>query len=308
MGTDREALEARWAGLLSGEYGADPETKTLVLWEQWQAAGDDPRRRWEVGQKAVWWLLEELNGCARTGRMYLDAIPSDYRAAWDDGAGLGRHYRGLYYVFGNRVEEGLRRAVGMATRCRDGYALGQEVSAAVPLAEQTYLWLAGFGDCDTPALIEQAVERFERAARVLSRAVAEEFPPGADQSPPEARERGAVSPAVASPPPAPNVSPPVDPPSGPGVESVSDRMAGLAAELRRKRPPAVARASLLTLLQDRDFATVEEVAWHVHGDAETSDEAIRANVKRTNLDLEEASIPLKIRVGAGVVFKDKPPA
>ena len=170
MGSDREPPEARWARLRSGEYWNDPETRSLILWEQWEAAGEDHHSRFQVGELAVVWLIEELSECARTGRMFLDAMPDDERATLTDEASLNQAYRNLYVVFGHRFDDNLRRAVSAATRCLDGIALGYEVAAAVPLAELAYAWLAGFRDNDRPPLIAQAVERFDRAARVLSEA------------------------------------------------------------------------------------------------------------------------------------------
>jgi hypothetical protein len=89
--------------------------------------------------------------------------------------------------------------------------------------------------------------------------------------------------------PPPPTSPPVDP----------------LRELRRQRKPT--RAALVEYMWDRDSATYEEIATHVHGDVQTSGDAIWKNVQRTNEDLAEMAFPIRYRCASSMVHKETPP-
>jgi hypothetical protein len=78
------------------------------------------------------------------------------------------------------------------------------------------------------------------------------------------------------------------------------------AKLRRKG--AATQAALVEFMKNRESATFADIARHVHGDDETSDEAIRKNVSRTNDSLIELGIPLRLSVASGYVFKEEQPA
>ena len=93
--------------------------------------------------------------------------------------------------------------------------------------------------------------------------------------------------------------------SDPPAPSLSHRLNTLVRELRKNR--ARTQAALLEFMRDRDSASSEDIAEKVHGNDQTSEEAIRANVKRLNETLESESIPIRFRVGSGFVFKEEKP-
>jgi hypothetical protein len=75
-----------------------------------------------------------------------------------------------------------------------------------------------------------------------------------------------------------------------------------AAEFRRRNRPTP--ATLLTLMAGRESVPAQEVADQVHGDPQTSNKAIRANITRTNQKLEEMAAPFRFRLAGGFVFKE----
>ena len=62
-------------------------------------------------------------------------------------------------------------------------------------------------------------------------------------------------------------------------------------------------------MKDRDSASIDgdDIGERVHGNDQTSEEAIRANVKRLNEALEAKKLPIKFRVGSGFIFKEEQP-
>lgn len=76
----------------------------------------------------------------------------------------------------------------------------------------------------------------------------------------------------------------------------------LAAILSRRRKATP--AALVTLMDAQDSATYEEVARKVHGDGTIDDGAIRANVSRTNRELEGMAAPYRFRCAGGMVHKE----
>ena len=64
------------------------------------------------------------------------------------------------------------------------------------------------------------------------------------------------------------------------------------------------QAELVEFMADRTVATIEEVAENVHSNVEAGDEAIRANVKRTNDSLAELGVIVLFRVACGRVFRE----
>jgi hypothetical protein len=79
----------------------------------------------------------------------------------------------------------------------------------------------------------------------------------------------------------------------------------LIETLRKRR--ARTQAALLEVMRDTSSLPVETIAHDVHGDDETTGDAIKANVKRTNLALEEHGLPIRFRVASGWVFKEQHP-
>lgn len=77
--------------------------------------------------------------------------------------------------------------------------------------------------------------------------------------------------------------------------------------VKLQKGKARTQVALLKFMRDRSRAELQDIAHHVHGDDQTSDAAIRANVKRTNESLESVSLPIKFRIGTGVVFKEELP-
>jgi hypothetical protein len=76
--------------------------------------------------------------------------------------------------------------------------------------------------------------------------------------------------------------------------------------LRKRR--ATTQAALVEYMKDRESAMFPEVASRVHGDDQTSDEAIRKNVDRANDALIERGVPIRFRTAAGHVWKDSLPS
>jgi hypothetical protein len=76
----------------------------------------------------------------------------------------------------------------------------------------------------------------------------------------------------------------------------------LATALRKqkKRNPA----ALVEYMANREEATVQEIARHVHGDPETSDSAIWNNAKRTSDALAAMGSPLWFRFASGRIYRE----
>ena len=100
---------------------------------------------------------------------------------------------------------------------------------------------------------------------------------------------------------------PADPGSkAPVLAVVADPYDDLVGEMRRNR--AKVRPAFLEYMKTRRRAKVEDIAQYAHGNDQTSDEAIRTNVKRVNEDLAGKAIPIRFVVGSGYVHKEDPPA
>ena len=80
-------------------------------------------------------------------------------------------------------------------------------------------------------------------------------------------------------------------------------VAKLVTALRKRG--ARTQASLVEYMSVRESAAIEEVAEHVHDNRETSDGAIRQNVKRTNESLAELESTIHFRVRAAYLFKEE---
>jgi hypothetical protein len=87
---------------------------------------------------------------------------------------------------------------------------------------------------------------------------------------------------------------------------VADPYDDLIGEMRLKR--GTVRPAFLEYMKTRRRATVEDISEHVHGDEQTSEEAVRKNVERVNEDLAGKSIPIRFIVGSGYVHKEDQPA
>ncbi len=74
-----------------------------------------------------------------------------------------------------------------------------------------------------------------------------------------------------------------------------------ALRLNGKSKPK--QAALVEYMSDKDEATVEDVAEHVHDRAETPDKTIRSNADATNISLEGVEPRLRFVVKAGRVFR-----
>lgn len=75
----------------------------------------------------------------------------------------------------------------------------------------------------------------------------------------------------------------------------------LSNTLRAAHAPT--RAALVEYMAERHSASFEEIGETVHGDAETSAEAIRQNVARTNRDLRRIASCVTFITGGGAVHK-----
>jgi hypothetical protein len=75
-----------------------------------------------------------------------------------------------------------------------------------------------------------------------------------------------------------------------------------ASELRRLRKPI--QAALVEYMRNRDSATFDEIKFHVHGDEQVSDVAVRQNVFRTNESLGERKVPMRFSASSGFVYKE----
>ncbi|WP_435009925.1 hypothetical protein P12x_001138 [Tundrisphaera lichenicola] len=81
--------------------------------------------------------------------------------------------------------------------------------------------------------------------------------------------------------------------------------AELAELLRKQRPKAVIQIRFLEFMAEREWALVIDIAHDVHGDKETSDQAVRANVSKINRFLEGEGFDTRFRVGGGRVYREK---
>jgi hypothetical protein len=96
----------------------------------------------------------------------------------------------------------------------------------------------------------------------------------------------------------------ITPPSRKAIPATS---ADLANALKKRHPRARTQILLVEYMEDRRSATFQEIAEHVHDDPETSDEAIRQNVTRTNESLADLQAPGRFRVRSGRVLKKEDP-
>jgi len=75
-------------------------------------------------------------------------------------------------------------------------------------------------------------------------------------------------------------------------------------QLRSEGKPT--RAALVEYMKGRTSSRRDDIAHHVHGYSHASDQAIRANITRTNEDLEGMGLPTRFHFASGYVFKDEP--
>jgi hypothetical protein len=101
-----------------------------------------------------------------------------------------------------------------------------------------------------------------------------------------------------------DTAPPASEPSGTVPAAAIDYKA-IASDLRKASKPT--QAALVEFMADREEATVEDVAKHVHKDDEASEGTIRANARRTNDWLASRGVPLSFRVAGGRVFREISP-
>lgn len=87
---------------------------------------------------------------------------------------------------------------------------------------------------------------------------------------------------------------------------VADPYDDLIGEMRRNR--GTVRPAFLEFMKTLRRATVEDIAERVHGNEQTSEEAVRKNVERVNEDLAGKAIPIRFIVGSGYVHKEDSPA
>jgi hypothetical protein len=76
----------------------------------------------------------------------------------------------------------------------------------------------------------------------------------------------------------------------------------LATALRKARKPT--QAALVNYMADKRDALAEEIAAHVHGDEETSEDTMRMNARRTNDSLIALGSSLLFRFAAGRMFRE----
>jgi hypothetical protein len=109
-----------------------------------------------------------------------------------------------------------------------------------------------------------------------------------DAAPPPSTPEAAAPPAVLA-------------PEQPAAPASADPV----RELRRQGKPN--RAALVEYMRDRDSATYEEIAKHVHGDNQTSEATIRKNVERTNEELAAMASPTRYHCASSMVHKKTSP-
>jgi hypothetical protein len=65
--------------------------------------------------------------------------------------------------------------------------------------------------------------------------------------------------------------------------------------------------ALIDYMKDRESATYDEIAFHLHGDKQASESAIRKNVERANKELGATASPIRYRCGSSTVYKETSP-
>jgi hypothetical protein len=78
-------------------------------------------------------------------------------------------------------------------------------------------------------------------------------------------------------------------------------------KMKEKAPKARVRIAFLEFMRDGESVSYQELADRVHGDDQTSEDAIEANVKRVNEFLESEASTLSFVCGSGFVIKRKYP-
>ncbi|MDB5349201.1 MAG: hypothetical protein JWN86_448 [Planctomycetota bacterium] len=91
-------------------------------------------------------------------------------------------------------------------------------------------------------------------------------------------------------------------PAPSGICSLPQTIDEAIQALRRKR--ATTQAALIEYMQDRKTASIDDVGFTVHGDTNTSEDAIRQNITRINKSMIEYKMPLRFGVGGGYVHKE----
>lgn len=111
---------------------------------------------------------------------------------------------------------------------------------------------------------------------------------------------GEAGPATAPSGPPPETSPPT-PPIGPELVEVIRRGVG------KRSKGSGQRAALVKYMLERESASYQDIAHHVHGDAGATEDAIESNVRNTNKDLVEYGSRLKLRLRGGHVVREISP-
>ena len=93
------------------------------------------------------------------------------------------------------------------------------------------------------------------------------------------------------------------PPEPLAGKSITERWVELTNDLRSRRRAAPTQAALLEYMKDKTTARIDDVAYHVHGDKNAEDAAIRQNVKRTNEAIQGKGLPITLKVGGGFIHK-----
>lgn|GEM_PF-5791651 len=76
----------------------------------------------------------------------------------------------------------------------------------------------------------------------------------------------------------------------------------IANELRKRRK--LKQARLVEYMADRDDATADEIAEHIHQDPDASEKTMRENARRTNQSLAEMNVPLLFRFLGAHMFRE----
>jgi hypothetical protein len=175
------------------------------------------------------------------------------------------------------------------------------LAAAVPPID-TPPWFPGLDYDARLAPLRDALRAKDKACRLGSRF------PTLDPNDPEADPKAVAAAgllrralvqlraAVAEVDPVPRVPARPDPPKDPRNP---------VAELREAGHPVKAR--LVEFMADKRFATVDEVAEAVHGDAEASDDTVSQNAIRTTDWLQKHGYPLCFTVKGGCVYRKNSP-
>ena len=92
---------------------------------------------------------------------------------------------------------------------------------------------------------------------------------------------------------------------GPPPPSVAP--ADHVTRMRKAHPRASCQIALVEYMSNRETASFDDIAHHVHGDGETTGDAVRSNVKRTNEGLAGLEIAVRFECGASHVVKRADP-